>query len=408
LRLLLYLSISIFAYCLSSLESYISKQDPLVEEAFRVFFATSEKQRMEYKKIEEEVGKNIKEIYEKLFENPDDNPIVWWEKGIYRLKEIEKQISGRQPSQAIVDNIIAFAYGELLGSSMNKLVWTDPEVSKIFMDIVSQTNNPQEGFAFLYSLSPNYVDEMIYYFERGERYNPELSVAHFYIKETGEVYYIVSNLRDQSWEEREWGRMVREMLEMRGIKEESIVSGGVGSYRPAIIVTAYLAKRDYAKAIYYLELVEELYGGPILSSQNSLAMIRRKYLQQLKNKGVGDNLHPFVYINGKVFNTSKSFTKDGEPFVSVNSFLNMLNIPSEWIKEGKILKISKDNDICYIANIKGKWRVYKGKEKKDIEVYLKDEEIYLPLKELCELLGLKLQWDEETYIGRVISGSIGK
>jgi len=156
-----------FALPSSNLESCISKQDPLVEEAFRVFFATSEKQRMEYKKIEEEVGKNIKEIYEKLFENPDDNPIVWWEKGIYRLKEIEKQISGRQPSQAIVDNIIAFAYGELLGSSMNKLVWTDPEVSKIFMDIVSQTNNPQEGFAFLYSLSPNYVDEMIYYFERG-------------------------------------------------------------------------------------------------------------------------------------------------------------------------------------------------------------------------------------------------
>jgi len=202
--------------------------------------------------------------------------------------------------------------------------------------------------------------------------------------------------------------MVREMLEMRGIKEESIVSGGVGSYRPAIIVTAYLAKRDYAKAIYYLELVEELYGGPILSSQNSLAMIRRKYLQQLKNKGVGDNLHPFVYINGKVFNISKSFTKDGEPFVSVNSFLNMLNIPSEWIKEGKILKISNDKDICYIANLKSKWRAYKGKEKNDIEVYLKDEEIYLPLKELCELLGLKLQWDEETYIGRVISGSIGK
>ena len=214
-----------------------------------------------------------------------------------------------------------------------------------------------------------------------------------------------------------WDVMVKDLLKRRGvikdspfpetIDEEQVAKGNVGSFLMfglAKASQAYLAKKDYDKAIYYLEWLEEEYirQGVLETGGNKLLpKARRKHLQQLKSKGREDELHPFIYINEKLIFNRNCFTKNGKPFVSVASFLNTLNIPSEWIREGKILKVSNDKDICYIANLKGKWRAYKGKKKKDIEAYLKEKEIYLPLKELCELLGLKLEWDGETYIGRV-------
>jgi len=83
--------------------------------------------------------------------------------------------------------------------------------------------------------------------------------------------------------------------------------------------------------------------------------------------------------------------------------LKALNIPFEWTREGKLLTIKKDEGAVKIANIKDKWWIYKEGERKEVEAYIKDKELYLPLEELCELLNLRLEWDENTFIGKVFT-----
>jgi hypothetical protein len=83
--------------------------------------------------------------------------------------------------------------------------------------------------------------------------------------------------------------------------------------------------------------------------------------------------------------------------------LKALSIPFEWTREGKLLTIKKDDGTVKIANIKDKWWIYKDGERKEVEGYIKDKELYLPLKELCELLNLKLEWDDDTFIGKVLT-----
>lgn len=78
-----------------------------------------------------------------------------------------------------------------------------------------------------------------------------------------------------------------------------------------------------------------------------------------------------------------------------------MDAKAEWLRESKLLKISKGEDISLIADVKGGWKVHSEEGKKDIKAYLKGKELYLPLKEICQLLDLKLDWDEETFIGRV-------
>ncbi|MBC7328231.1 hypothetical protein H5T87_09000 [bacterium] len=170
----------------------------------------------------------------------------------------------------------------------------------------------------------------------------------------------------------------------------------------------YIWEGDYERALYYQEKIEV--ARPVISLPYEASSgergelfgdIRSKYLKQLKAKGEPDKLHPFIYLNDKPLDPGKGFTKKGEPYVAVLSFCQALNIPTEWVRKGKLLRIKKENDSLTIGNIKGQWKIYSDEGVKKINTYLKDKEIYLPLKELCQLLNLELQWDEETFIARV-------
>ena len=172
---------------------------------------------------------------------------------------------------------------------------------------------------------------------------------------------------------------------------------------------------DYAKALYYQERYEVLKPildvwdmvmlpeGKNLLFSDKLKDIRKKYISDLRSGNKECNLHPFLYITDKPHEPKKGFTKGGKPFVSADSFLKALNIPFEWTREGKLLTIKKEDGTMKIANIKDKWWIYKDGERKEVEGYIKDTELYLPLEELCELLNLKLEWDENTFIGKVFT-----
>ena len=170
---------------------------------------------------------------------------------------------------------------------------------------------------------------------------------------------------------------------------------------------------DYAKALYYQERYEVLKPildvwdmvllpeGKNLPFFDKLKDIRGKYIRDLGRGNKECNLHPFLYINDKPLDPRKGFTKGSKPFVSTHSLLKALNISFEWTREGKLLTIKKDDGTMKIANIKDKWWIYNDGERREVEAYIKDKELYLPLKELCELLNLKLEWDEDTFIGKV-------
>ncbi|MGC8842822.1 MAG: stalk domain-containing protein [bacterium] len=417
LRIFACFFISVYLIASSPLDEYIANQDPLVEEAFRIFYNTIRKVIAMEEKVRMEVGDDAEKEARKLYANPQDNPIVWWEEAIHQLKEIERRISGRQPSEAIVDNLIVEAYGDLFGSLLMKCRWADAQLSKIVQDVFLQTGDIRAQMVLLMALNPQYVDDMLNYFHKAEAYNPNLCVYEYYLVNSGEVYYMVGDLNDEKGKWTRWDTMVKDLLRSRGmikhtpfgekIDEEQVAKGYGGGFKLYAVVKAseaYLAKRDYDKAIYYLEWEEEIskrLGIIEVGGSSPLSRIRREYLQELKNKGLGDKLHPFLYINGKPFDNRKGFTINGKPFISSIPFLEALNISSQWIKGRKILKVSKNEDVLYIADIRGGWRIYKGKEKRDVEAYLKGNELYLPLKELCKVLNLKLDWDEESYIGKV-------
>ncbi|MGC9004830.1 MAG: stalk domain-containing protein, partial [bacterium] len=274
------------------------------------------------------------------------------------------------------------------------------------------------------------------YMRKAESYNPDITL--FVLKTDDErVYY---NLHIKSYDEFDaWLRAVEE-LESDREKEvkEKIIRGEVSpppgcekEWREAVerlketgvfgialihelcpyvsflwddLADYYAWEGDYERAIYYKELRETTAPGeigylvtiypPLKIQEDKLKEYRAKYLKKLKVGNVGDKLYPFIYVNDKPLDPRKGFTKGGRPFVSALPFLKALNISSEWTKEGRLLTIRRNDETLRIANIKGKWWVYKEGERKVIEAYPKEKEIYLPLKELCEILNLKLEWDE--------------
>ena len=277
----------------------------------------------------------------------------------------------------------------------------------------------------------DYFENEIYkLFRQAEAYDPDLTITWYYFRDTQKVYYS-SEIKTEN-EYRDWKKnmedyeiqrrisSLKEKLspnEFEKLKLEThleIIRMGIGNSQPTTYLTEGLA-RIYAKrgeiekAIHYWELyisredrVNVAYIGPSTEPLN-LQEMRKMYLGELRNRGEVDKLHPFLYINYRPFKPKKGFTKGGKPFVSADSFLKALNIPFEWMREGKLLTIKKEGGTMKIANIKDKWWIYKDGERREVEGYIKDKELYLPLKELCELLNLKLEWDENTFIGKVFT-----
>jgi len=264
--------------------------------------------------------------------------------------------------------------------------------------------------------------------EELEEYDPDLSIAYFYYPDTDRAYYIIDFKRFDEysqWEESvytyETLQRVSQLKEKLSPKEfEKVLKETrykverekmelIPSFLLEQLAYWHAKKGEYDKAIMYWEMFwgdeERMHpmvmgGGAGVGDPSGW---RRNYLEQLRNRGEVDRLHPFLYINYRPFNPKKGFTKGGKPFVSADSFLKALNIPFEWTREGKLLTIKKDEGAVKIANIKDKWWIYKEGERKEVEAYIKDKELYLPLEELCELLNLRLEWDENTFIGKVFT-----
>jgi hypothetical protein len=287
------------------------------------------------------------------------------------------------------------------------------------------------------------------YMRKAESYNPDITL--FVIKTIDDrIYY---NIHIKTQEEFEsWSMNIEELERERFEKElkQKILSGEIksppGSERDWAKAIAHLRENgvfgialkdalspyvsflwddladyyawdgDYDRAIYYKECREAIapyeigYYVTMMPSlqghgetSDKLRELRAESLKKLRLINSEDRLHPFIYINNRPFKPKKGFTKGGKPFVSADSFLKALNIPFEWTREGKLLTIKKDEGAVKIANIKDKWWIYKDGERKEVEGYIKDKELYLPLKKLCELLNLKLEWDDDTFIGKVFT-----
>jgi len=393
-------------------EKYTAQQDPRVEEAIRLYAKTMITLRKAYNVLWEvwKVDKSVKPPTGPL-EEPNFPYLI------EQLKNLEKEVQSYQPSQAIIDFLLAMSYwcwdtweleflihqGALDKSERQKTLFKTPTGALIHIPY-----------------NPLYVEEALKYQMKAMKYDPDMYLSYTWDRETDEVFYIVNWVNEEEY--KEWVRATEERMGLLDIENKKDPDNII---RPSAkpIFTAieglYLAKQAFANAIYWLERGEKWWTEdfPRLTGRRvtraygpeALAGVRMLYLQQLKKSGDRDKLHPFLYINTKIFDTAHCLTRNGNPFVAVVPFLKALNMNFDWEAEGKSLTIKRGNENIGIERLNDEWKIiYKGKEKKDIEAYLKDEEIYLPLKELCELLGLKLQWDEETYIGRVISGSIGK
>ena len=259
-----------------------------------------------------------------------------------------------------------------------------------------------------------------------EEYDPDLSIACLYYPDTDRAYYIIDFKKFEEYSEWEKSVYKHETLQrISHLKDKlspkefekvlnetrSKVEREKIKLVPAFLIEQlaywYAKKGEYDKAIMYWEMywgdeerMHPMYIGTGNESGHPLEW-RKSYLEQLRKMGEVDKLCPFLYINDKPFNPKKGFTKGGKPFVSTHSLLKALNISFEWTREGKLLTIKKDDGTMKIANIKDKWWIYNDGERREVEAYIKDKELYLPLKELCELLNLKLEWDEDTFIGKV-------
>jgi hypothetical protein len=391
-------------------EKYTAQQDPRVEEAIRLYAKTMITLSKAYNVLWKvwKVDKSVKPPAGPL-EEPNFPYLI------EQLKSLEKEVQGYQPSQAIIDFLLAMSYRSLDEWEFENLIYGGILNENSRKERLFRT--PKGSFIDV-PYNPLYAEEALRFQMKAMEYDSNMYIAFLWKKETDEVFYIV-NWRDKE-EYRQWFSALQERTRLFEEGRDLYGTYFIPAKRVyAGLESLYLLKGDLLGAIYCLERAEKWWmeDFPRLTifrvmrayGPEALAGVRMLYLQQLKKSGDRDKLHPFLYINTKIFDTAHCLTRNGNPFVAVVPFLKALNMNFDWEAEGKSLTIKRGNENIGIERLNDEWKIiYKGKEKKDIEVYLKDEEIYLPLKELCELLGLKLQWDEETYIGRVISGSIGK
>ncbi|MBC7326817.1 hypothetical protein H5T87_01710 [bacterium] len=277
-------------------------------------------------------------------------------------------------------------------------------------------------------------------FEDAEKYDPDITITWLYSHFYGRVYYSttiktekeyrvwldnilshetlarVSHLKDKL-SEKDFDELYKKTRTQVYLLEDykdyegkpRAFSDQPTTYLIALLSKRYYEKGDLATAIYYAEWhlsrEDPVTWGYVDSTTETIDLSavkvwRTRYLKKLKADGEVDKLYPFIYIEDKPLDPRKGFTKNGEPYVAVFPFCKALNKPAEWIRKGNLLRIKNDSEIS-IANIKGRWKIYSDEGVKKINAYLKEGEIYLPLKELCQLLNLELQWDEETFIARV-------
>ena len=386
-------------------EKYTAQQDPRVEEAIRIYAKTMVTLRKAYNVLWEvwKVNPRVKPPTGPL-EKPNFPYLI------EQLKNLEREVGGYQPSQAIIDFLIAMSYW----------CWDTWELEFLIHHSALDKSERQKTLfktptgAFIYMpYNPLYAEEALKYQIKAMKYDPDMYLSYTWDRGTDEVFYIVNWINKEEYQEWVWA--VEERMGLLDIENKKDPDDIIRpSAKPVFtaIEGLYLAKQDLANAIYWLEHMEKwwtedfpsLTGGRVMRAYGpeALAGVRMLYLQKLKKSGDRDKLHPFLYINKKPFDTAYCLTRNGNPFVAVVPFLKALNINFEGVTEGKSLTIKMDDESIRIEGLNDGWKIiYKGKEKEDIEAYLKDKELYLPLKELCELLSLKLEWDKETYIGRV-------
>jgi len=280
---------------------------------------------------------------------------------------------------------------------------------------------------FYEELRKKFDEEEYECFMKAEEYDPDLTIAWYYYRDTGRVYY--DTTRKTSREAREWRRYIesyelerrleaikgelseweKEDLSRKLRREASLYESEYSTtYLLEWLAKLYAQRGELEKAIYYAEWhlsredpVMVAYTPPAETADlEKVKEWRTSYLRELKAKGEEDKLPPLI-IGEKPLNPKFSLTKEGTPYVAVLPFCQALNVSAEWTREGKLLTIKIGETLIRIANLKGKWWIYKEGERKDVDAYLKDKELFLPLQELCQLLSLKLDWDEETYIARV-------
>jgi len=425
----------------SVFEENTAKQHPLVEEAFRIIAKKvsrqygqiwrafhDQKQLEREEKLREEIARNpnnikAREELESLLKGMSPQERLWvqglnlrepkdalklgepdYHKAIEELKSIERQLSGQQPSQAIVDRLIV----NMLGGAD---LW---EVERLYISgaidwetWVQRTSirDPQTGAILVHNIpsNPGYIEEMITYFEKAESYDPNLYFDAIWIEDTDEVYYICNWKTMQEY--KDWFEEIWKKLSALG---KETLSTPYATY--CGIGKIYLARGDYEKAIYYLEKELEWWFKKLteltdiritMTFDKSLEYARAKYLQQLKKRGEEDKLYPYIHLGGEILDKKFCFTKNGIPYVAVAPLCEVFEIPFKWARKDTLLTLNRGSDTIQIANIKGQWKVYTEEGKKDINAYSKDGELYLPLKELCKLLNLELKWDDDTFIAYV-------
>jgi len=398
-RLLLILGLIIGLGFSNHLESYPSQQDPLVEEAIRSYGKAARiyGQVMEARRVEG-VEPNWQEA------------ISYWQGTINELKLIEGKLVDNPQSRAVVYMLLIKSYYVL--DKIEKWSMPAPYIREKLQKISKAADIANTyGFSLSIPLNPDYIEEMLKYYDRLVEYDPDLYFAAAWIEETDEVYYLVN------WENKdifnEWYGIVQSKLYDNTTKNPKQTRGLDILPTPAyaLVGWAYLGKGDYVKAIPYLEAMKywdevklfELSNIRLskTSGEDTIEKLRRFYLQQLKAKGEEDELHPFLYVNAKPLDPKKGFTKEKTPYVSLSELAKAIGATAEWRKEGEFLTISKGEESLRIVNRNGTWKAYKNKASRVVKAYLKDGELYLSLFELPSLLNLKLEWDEETYIGKI-------
>jgi hypothetical protein len=424
--------------CLAQEDIHISGQDPLVEEGLRSYcfeiLAYSRKEMPNYWKLWRK-----QEELEKKATNPQSKAFLKWLRtwtprdfDVLTLADFK-----------LMNCPHLLAQGEYLTQqTMEKdlsLLFYDP----FYAPYLRETGRYEEALKRLrdgtlrelYDEIRNHFDEVRdQLYREVEEYDPDLVITFYYFPDTKRVYYTfeVKTYSDLAvWqkdiEEREALNRIsylRDKLspeEFERLRQKTVINLWVSGFGLRVFslmesnARLYARRGEMDKAIYYWETLLSQedriiwwgYGGGSSSIEASPLQRDKEwrdiYLKQLRNRGEVDKLHPFLYINCRPFNPKKGFTKGGKPFVSADSFLKALNIPFEWTREGKLLTIKKEGGTMKIANINDKWWIYKDGERKEVEGYIKDKELYLPLEELCELLNLRLEWDENTFIGKVFT-----
>ncbi|MGB9797830.1 MAG: hypothetical protein ACPLSK_04335, partial [bacterium] len=368
-------------------EKYTAQQDPRVEEAIRIYaktlttFGKAMYILWEVWRVDQKIKPPAGPLEEPNF------PYL-----IERLKLIEKEVAGSQPSQAIIDFLIAMSYWCRDNWELEWLIYTGSLDRNARRQTLFKT--PTGSFINV-PYNPLYAEEALLYQKKALEYNPNMYLSYIWDKDTNEVFYIV-NWRDKE-EYKEWVSVVKERT---GYWEKNPYERFFSSAKPVFsaLEGLYLAKQDLASAIYWLEREEmwwmeefpRLTGSRVmrLYGSEALAGVRMLYLERLKKKGESDKLHPFIYIEGKPIDTAYCLTRKGKPFVAVISFSKALNITAEWTRKGELLTIRKGEDAIKIVLTKGKWLIDDGNGSEPIEAYFKGNELYLPLKELCKVLNL--------------------